>query len=506
MSPRGRWSERSRGFGLLALLVLLGVLYAPLVAGAATVPVSGRISVDTTWTAGNTYELADKVQIANSARVFVEPGTRIEGRGNLLEVFGRFEVAGQPSNRVTVRNLHLRGLGISALPSLFETFTVEIASADIDGGSLQGGGGSMYGSWTLTDSIVSNTSDPLFLWFPEAECLVARNVFINAAKISAGLSEFDVRIEDNVFYRSQPPVSPDGAAIDNWAAYGAGSVRVHGNTFMNPGFLTIAVPEFSGVPKMTATSNYWGTTTTSTVESMIFDREDDLSSPGTVPYVPFLRTAPPNPAVLPLATSLALSFSPSPPAYLTPVTIQGTLLDSRSAPLVGVPVVMETSLNGSTWGSPRVLRTDSRGVVQAIVKLPAAQWFRFSYAGVAGIVGPAGSAPTSIKPRAYLTTPVLSTARPVRMRTVTIYGYLKPRHPRGQRSVKLYFYRYERFKGKWTWRLKRSTSAVNADYRGYTKFSLKTSFPSPGRWRVRAYHSDSGHAATTTSYRYVTVR
>ena len=39
-----------------------------------------------------------------------------------------------------------------------------------------------------------------------------------------------------------------------------------------------------------------------------------------------------------------------------------------------------------------------------------------------------------------------------------------------------------------------------------TKYSAKVSLPHAGRWRVRAYNTDAGHAHSFSGYDYITVK
>ena len=39
-----------------------------------------------------------------------------------------------------------------------------------------------------------------------------------------------------------------------------------------------------------------------------------------------------------------------------------------------------------------------------------------------------------------------------------------------------------------------------------TKYKATVSLPHAGRWRVRAYHSDSSHAPSYSGYDYITVK
>ena len=42
-------------------------------------------------------------------------------------------------------------------------------------------------------------------------------------------------------------------------------------------------------------------------------------------------------------------------------------------------------------------------------------------------------------------------------------------------------------------------------YKSYSKYSMKVSVSSKGKWRVCSYHSDSKHAPTYSAWRCITV-
>jgi len=39
-----------------------------------------------------------------------------------------------------------------------------------------------------------------------------------------------------------------------------------------------------------------------------------------------------------------------------------------------------------------------------------------------------------------------------------------------------------------------------------TKYKASVSLPHRGKWRVRAYHADAGHAPSFSGYDYITVK
>lgn len=75
----------------------------------AVIPVSGVISTNTTWTAGNVYQLQGKVYVANGAILTIQPGVRVEGLFNadpvqasalIVTKTGKISAKGQQSNPI----------------------------------------------------------------------------------------------------------------------------------------------------------------------------------------------------------------------------------------------------------------------------------------------------------------------------------------------------------------------------------------------------------------------
>lgn len=104
-------------------------------------------------------------------------------------------------------------------------------------------------------------------------------------------------------------------------------------------------------------------------------------------------------------------------------------------------------------------------------------------------------------PKAVLSIPAAPSS--VRRSSVfTVSGTLKPRHPAGTAAVKLQFYRLEGVR----WVLRKTVSAKVANYSTYSRYVVKTTITSTGKWRVRAYHADAGHAPSASSYRGMLVK
>lgn len=102
-------------------------------------------------------------------------------------------------------------------------------------------------------------------------------------------------------------------------------------------------------------------------------------------------------------------------------------------------------------------------------------------------------------PKAWLTAPVAPSTLS-RLRSYSVYGYLKPRHSGS--PVKIYAYRLEGT----TWKLRVTAYAKSTNYLTYSKYAATIRLPYAGKWQIRAYHTDAVHYSTYSSYRTVTVK
>lgn len=110
------------------------------------------------------------------------------------------------------------------------------------------------------------------------------------------------------------------------------------------------------------------------------------------------------------------------------------------------------------------------------------------------------SASVRVAARAALSAPAVRSIT-YRNKMTLVSGDLRPRHDSGSRCVRILAYRYE--SGRWVYR--RSFLFGVRDRDSYSRYTDYIALPYKGRWRIRAYHSDAGHAPTSSVYRNVTV-
>lgn len=161
-----------------------------------------------------------------------------------------------------------------------------------------------------------------------------------------------------------------------------------------------------------------------------------------------------------------------------------------------------SNLGWTSFKSMAVTAFTPTGTVKATVVLGLAggTLATTNTAGVAAIIDDVSLARPPL-PLATLTKPrAPSSAR--HGAKFSISGYLKPRHPAGKIAVTLKCYHYE--SGHWVSR--KSVRAAVSNYSDYSKYAVRLSLPWKGSWRIRAYHSDSGHRASYSGYHYIRVR
>lgn len=179
--------------------------------------------------------------------------------------------------------------------------------------------------------------------------------------------------------------------------------------------------------------------------------------------------------------------------------LKGWVWAAVTHPISGAQVVLQSSSNGKTFSTGGPVTTSSAVNGFSFGVAPSAKtWYRARVLP-APFLAQSFSPVVTVTPKAYLTRP---SASRYGTRAYKLYGTLKPRHASGTYAVRIYRWRYTG--GRW-----RAYSYVRAkvvDYSGNSRYQIKHRFPYKGRWRLRAYHSDSRHRATNSSYSYVTVR
>jgi len=207
----------------------------------------------------------------------------------------------------------------------------------------------------------------------------------------------------------------------------------------------------------------------------------------------YLNTQPFRPTTLTLTAPTTIAYGAS-------ATLSGKLSVNGGTGLGGQVVLVEKrAVDQTAWTSAGYTSTNSLGNYSKAVSLAIRTTYRVKYAGDWQYIP--SSASKTVTPKAWVGNPSApSSIR--RGATLAVTGFLKPHHTAGNYPVRIYRYRYV----SGVWKTYDYISAKASNYSGYTKYSLSMKFPYTGKWRVRAYHADTGHAAAwSASYDYVTV-
>ena len=259
--------------------LFLALCLTPLISMATDV--GGIISSDTIWDlAGSPYTITSEVQVGAGATLTVEPGVIIND--GAISVWGILKIIGTDSQRIHLNNIYIKAEEDNNIP----TSQIIIKFANILSGSPYWGEG--HGTLTLTDSYISNTNEMIYLWYPYSDCFIERNIFNNSEGISVGHYGPSVYIRNNVFYEQT-----GGYAVENWANY-SGQTVVEYNSFLSTDRIVLLLPSGYDPTGMVAINNYWGTIDVNEIESMIYDKNDDLGCGGYIEFSPILTEPHPD--------------------------------------------------------------------------------------------------------------------------------------------------------------------------------------------------------------------
>jgi len=271
--------------------------------------VEGNITINTRWTrARSPYTLTGDLAVAPGATLTIDPGVAVYGDEHRFQIFGRLVARGNATGRISFTNVALLAGGLGG-PE--QPYRMELVLVDFRGGDLHPPTGGMnYGSLLLTDSVIEDTAQYIYLVYPTSPCLIERNVFRRAGGVSAGTNEnITVTIRNNLFERQT------FVAVDVFATYDRSSVTVDRNTFASRDRIAVQIGSGNtSAPNVSARNNFWNTTDANVISSMIVDGSDG-GGQTVIEFNPFL-------------------FAPD------PSTPQSTLTCARGTVLCGTRCVM----------------------------------------------------------------------------------------------------------------------------------------------------------------------
>lgn len=225
------------------------------------------ISQNTTWRRGETVNLTGEVQVANGVTLTVEPGVTINGNGNTIKVLGVLNLTGSTSLHISSNNVSFSLSNDSQSVGNIQFNYVDLR----DGTFLAPTGYGMYGKFDVTNSNFTNVSG-FYIWYPTAPSTFIGNTFKYSSGLSIGTTGAGtVTVRNNVFFEQTTSF-----AVQSWVSYNNG-IFVDKNSFLSTDVVALAIKENYPSASIVATNNYFGTTDSSIINSMILDRNDSLN-------------------------------------------------------------------------------------------------------------------------------------------------------------------------------------------------------------------------------------
>jgi hypothetical protein len=334
--------------------------------------VGGIIWSDTTWTqAGSPYTITDTVQIPENVTLVIEPGVIINKptSGDMFLLHGTIYAHGTIDNKITFDGggnsylLHAphsytestldleyciirNGYGLDFVNEYFSLRYSELINLT-DGLYVERSGKGFYiehnqfintGDFELVYieanvfiryNLFRNTMGQSFFIGPHKDVYIEYNRFINTGCISTHLTVYPIAaanayIRYNLFTGKVPPNScDDNFYIASYKDENESKTVVQYNSFIDVEGMVLQFQFSEGSVAMNATSNYWGTMDTNIIDSMIYDRNDDIRSPGFIDYLPILSDPHPDTPKIPSAISCSVSVPEV--ALGSSITVSGSI-------------------------------------------------------------------------------------------------------------------------------------------------------------------------------------
>ena len=256
--------------------------------------VGGILWDNTTWTLANSpYAITSTVQIPENVTLTIEPGVAVNTQINdyMFLLHGIIVAQGTVDEKIVFDGGNSASF-FNAEGSTAESF-LEMENCIVKNGKKFWWHG--HGHFSLRNSEVSNLTGWSYIWYPQKDVLIDRNIFIDITGFETVHREANVTIQNNLFIGKNPEVIEEYSFIvSNLASYESSRTLVRFNSFLDMEGGVLDLVSGSSDAAMVAIENYWGTTNTSEIDSMIYDMNDDITCAGFIEYIPILTEPHPN--------------------------------------------------------------------------------------------------------------------------------------------------------------------------------------------------------------------
>ena len=300
--------------------------------GDAGTQVGGTLTSNTTWTTANSpYIITNTVQIPDNIILTIESGVTVTTQSSSNTMFlinGIIQAHGNAANRIIFDG--------NNNSDFFKTnHPIAKGFIDLDYCVIRNGKSAFWLDNTaflnLTNSELSNLSQSSYLWYPSQDTFIEFNTFINTTGIKIGTDEYFSNSSGFVYIKYNLFINNQGSIINNFASYGLSKTFVNNNSFVNTTGIILEVEKTSTTADMDASQNYWGITDTTIIDSMIYDKNDDVLCTSIIDYLPILDVPDPDVPIAPTPTP-SPTPTPFPTETPTPTSTPTTTPNPSSSP------------------------------------------------------------------------------------------------------------------------------------------------------------------------------
>jgi hypothetical protein len=301
--------------------------------GDSGTQIEGTLTANTTWTLANSpYIITNTIVIPENVNLTIEPGVTVtiqSSCGIMFLINGAIQAHGDATNKIIFDG--------NCNSNFFKTnHPVAKGFLDLDYCIIRNGLSAFWLDNTaylnLTNSDMCNLSQNSYLWYPSQDTYIQYNTFTNCAGIKIGTDDYSsnstgmVYVQYNLFSNNQ------GYIINNYASYGLSKIYANNNSFTQTFGVILEVEQTSTTADMDASQNYWGTSNTTLIDSMIYDKNDDSSCSSFINYLPILDAPDPDAPIAP-TPSPSPSQTPTPSVTPEPTPLPSTSPDPSTSPV-----------------------------------------------------------------------------------------------------------------------------------------------------------------------------
>jgi hypothetical protein len=312
--------------------------------------VGGMLTENTTWTAQNSpYIINQTIIVPADVYLTIQPGVTVTIQSSdavMFQINGVIQAGGNATDKVV--------FDAGGNANFFRTNHPVVAGfLSLNYCTIRNG---LCAFWfdntaylNMTNCDLSNLSQYSYLWYPSQDVHLEYNTFTNCSGIKIGTDDYSSNSSGMVYVKYNLFINNQGFIINNYASYGQSKINVNFNSFSETSGIILEVEQTSTTADMNASQNFWGTANTTTIDSMIYDSNDDASCASRINYLPILDAPDPEVPVAPTPTPLP---SPAPTATPEPSASPSSSPNPSTTPLPSTEPMVTPTPSTSPNNSP----------------------------------------------------------------------------------------------------------------------------------------------------------